>query len=119
RIHQRMPGKIKLVAVGNLKEAKNYFYLLEIFNQLKGLHITLDIYGIGYQKKELMDYIQKNELDVQLCGLKSIDPSVLQQYDYFIQASLHEGFGISVIEAMACGIPVILSDIPVFREITN
>ena len=46
-------------------------------------------------------------------------PSILEQYDYFIQASSHEGFGISVIEAMASGIPTILSDIPVFREITN
>lgn len=37
----------------------------------------------------------------------------------FIFPSLYEGFGIPLIEAMACGTPIIASDIPVFREVAG
>lgn len=36
-----------------------------------------------------------------------------------IQPSFHEGFGLAPLQAMACGTPVILSDIPVFKEIAG
>jgi glycosyltransferase involved in cell wall biosynthesis len=115
--HQQPQGTIKMVAVGNLKKAKNYTYLLQIFKYLKG--VSLDIYGEGELEKELRDHISKENLDVRLCGNTNDIPGIFSGYDFFIQASAHEGFGLSVIEAMASGIPVILSDIPVFREITD
>jgi glycosyltransferase involved in cell wall biosynthesis len=115
--HGPVQGTIKLVAVGNLKEAKNYPYLLEVFKYLKG--VSLDIYGEGFLEKKLLNRIEKEKLDVRLCGSTNNIPDLFQQYDFFIQASSHEGFGLSVIEAMASGIPAVLSDIPVFREITN
>ena len=37
----------------------------------------------------------------------------------FIYPSLFEGFGLPVLEAMACGTPVICSDIPVLREVAG
>ncbi|WP_175546012.1 glycosyltransferase family 4 protein [Flavisolibacter ginsengisoli] len=110
---------IKCVALGNLKEAKNYRYLLEIFKCLKNLNVSLDIYGVGTEENELAEMITSNALNVKLCGAANNIVEILQSYDLFIQASSHEGFGISVIEAMAVGVPVILSDIPVFREITQ
>jgi glycosyltransferase involved in cell wall biosynthesis len=117
--HQPPRKTIKLVAVGNLKEAKNYSYLLEVFRHLKETGVSLDIYGTGSLEKELKAYINKEKLNVRLCGSTNDVSGIFQQYDFFIQASSHEGFGLSVIEAMAAGIPVLLSDIPVFREITN
>jgi glycosyltransferase involved in cell wall biosynthesis len=44
--------------------------------------------------------------------------TLMQAADVLVQPSLYEGFGLPVIEAMACGCPVVASDIPVFREIT-
>jgi glycosyltransferase involved in cell wall biosynthesis len=107
------------VAVGNLKEAKNYHYLLEIFKHLKEVKVSLDIYGQGPLHDELKAHVQHEGLNVRLCGGTSNVLHILPQYDFFIQGSSHEGFGLSVIEAMAIGMPVLLSDIPVFRETTN
>jgi glycosyltransferase involved in cell wall biosynthesis len=42
---------------------------------------------------------------------------VLPQYDIYVSPSIVEGFGIAVAEAMSVGLPVIISDIPVYREI--
>jgi glycosyltransferase involved in cell wall biosynthesis len=109
----------RCVAVGNLKEAKNYEYLLDIFSHLKNRRIQLDIYGGGYLEPVLQRRITTDHLPVELKG-KVIDPrTFLNGYDLFIQASSHEGFGLSVIEAMAMRLPVLLSDIAVFREITG
>jgi glycosyltransferase involved in cell wall biosynthesis len=110
---------LRCIAVGNLKEVKNYDYLLEIFSNFQNKKITLDIYGEGNLRNDLKEKIDKLGLPVFLRGFAPDTRSLFKNYDLFIQASLHEGFGLSVIEAMASGMPVFLSDIPVFHEISN
>jgi glycosyltransferase involved in cell wall biosynthesis len=116
---QLKDGLARFIAIGNLKEAKNYPFLLQIFRYLKNENVNLDIFGTGYMQHKLQQVIDSEELPVKLCGWATDLPSLLTKYEFFIQASSHEGFGISVIEAMAVGLPVFISDIPVFREITN
>lgn len=111
--------ELNCVAVGNLKEAKNYFYLLEAFSYLKNYSIKLDIYGEGPLRVPLAQYIRENGLKVNLCGQVGEVFKVLPNYDLFLQGSSHEGFGISVAEAMALKLPVLISDIPVFHEVTD
>ena len=43
-------------------------------------------------------------------------PALYSGAEWFIFPSLYEGFGLPVVEAMACGAPVLCSDIPVLRE---
>ena len=45
--------------------------------------------------------------------------TLMQAAGALIQPSLYEGFGLPIIEAMACGCPVVATDIPVFREIAG
>jgi len=42
----------------------------------------------------------------------------LQDFDIYIHSSHYETFGMSLVEAMMCGIPCIASDIPTFREVS-
>ena len=108
----------RLVAVGNLKPAKNYPYLIEAFKSMpKNIH--LDIFGSGPLYNELQSQIEEHSLNIRLCGTREDIYNVLPNYDAFIMSSIYEGQPISLLEAMACGVPAILSDIPVLREATN
>jgi glycosyltransferase involved in cell wall biosynthesis len=111
-------GTLRLVAVGNLKPAKNYPYLIEAFKSMpKNVH--LDIFGSGPLQREIQGEIEKHQLNIRLCGVREDIHNVLRNYDAFIMSSIFEGQPISLLEAMACGMPAILSDIPVLREATN
>ena len=115
------PGEeIKLVAVGNIKNQKNYNYLVKAFESLKEYPISLDIYGQGSDKetKMLQDEIDKKKLPVVLKGQADNVQSILSKYHLFVSCSLYEGFGIAAIEAMACRLPLLLSDLPVYHEVT-
>jgi glycosyltransferase involved in cell wall biosynthesis len=109
----------RFISVGNLKSAKNYEYLFEVFKHLVNENISLDIYGDGPLMNDLQETIHKNNLKIRLCGTSNDVPGVYRNYDFFIQASSHEGFGLAVAEAMASGLPCFLSDIPVFHEVTG
>jgi glycosyltransferase involved in cell wall biosynthesis len=109
----------RLVAIATLKAAKNHTLLLEASKLLKGEEIYLDIIGDGPLKDELQKTIEDNRLEkVNLKGEHQKVYELLQQYDGFILASAHEGFGIAMVEAMAVGLPCILSDIEAHREVT-
>ena len=111
--------ELRLVAVGNLRRQKNYNKLLEAFELLKNTPISLDIYGDGDLKDEFAKIIVDKQLRVRLMGRVEDVSTILLNYDAYIMPSLFEGFGIAPMEAMATGMPVLLSDIPVFRELAG
>ena len=43
----------------------------------------------------------------------------MKKCDFFVQASLYETFGVTYIEAMACGKPIVATNLPVLRELVN
>ena len=117
--HSKKTGSTKafrIVTVGNLKEAKNYFFLLDAFKKLKYQNISLDIYGKGPLDVPMQKMIDEYNLNVTLKGQAENVQEKLKEYDLFVMSSLYEGFSISVLEAMALGVPLLLSDIASFRE---
>lgn len=108
-----------LVAVGNLKEAKNYQYIIEAFKDIGNCNVSLDIYGEGHLRQELQDQIAKHNLAINLKGKIPNVAEVLQQYDALVMTSTYEGFANAAVEAMAYGLPLILSDLPSLREVTG
>jgi glycosyltransferase involved in cell wall biosynthesis len=109
----------RLVAVGNLRRQKNYAGLLQAFTFLKNEKVSLDIYGNGYLFDELQSFIEERHLPVCLKGQVEDISKILPGYHGFIMASSFEGFGIAPVEAMAVGLPLLLSDLDVLREITD
>jgi glycosyltransferase involved in cell wall biosynthesis len=106
----------RIISVGNLKEQKNQHFLLEAFKKLKHENISLDIYGNGILETSLQKIIDEHQLKVTLKGQVKDIQQRIKQYDLFVMSSSYEGFALSVLEAMALRMPLLLSDIASFKE---
>lgn len=100
---------IRFVFVGGTKQLKGLSYMLEAFQHVDHQKATFTIIGIDNLSGELK---QKYGKDVYFRGAVLHDqmPQELKKYDVMIFPSLGEGFGLSIIEAMACGLPVIATN---------
>jgi glycosyltransferase involved in cell wall biosynthesis len=106
-----------ILTVGRLDPAKGTSYLLEALSLLKTIRkdFFLNIIGDGSIRKELEQKAKSLELDdfVQFHGikLKSQVAGFMSKCDFFVLPSLFETFGCVIIEAMACGKPVVATNI--------
>jgi glycosyltransferase involved in cell wall biosynthesis len=103
------------LAVGRLTEQKDFPTLIKAFARLrqqKNAHLL--ILGEGEQRKELSDLIQSLGLieDVHLDGFASNPYAYMSRAAAFVLSSRWEGLPTVLIEAMACGCPVISTDCP-------
>ena len=106
----------RVISVGALRTQKNFGFLIDAFARLKDNDIELHIYGVGNLQKQLQHKIDEAGAKVILKGeVKNIE-QVIPQYDLYVMASSFEGFSLSVLEAMAMGMPLLLSNIPSFEE---
>lgn len=106
----------RLISVGALRTQKNHALLINAFAQLKNEPIELHIYGLGNLQEQLHRQINETGARVELMGEAKNIEEVLPQYDLYVMSSGFEGFSLSVLEAMGMGMPLLLSDIPSFRE---
>lgn len=118
-----------LFFLSNLEPRKNIITLIAALRQLpkdyKERYALLMVGGMSWQNAELMQaidgakkegwtiikpdaYVPDEDLPALLTGAQAL-----------VHPALHEGFGIPPVEAMACGTPVVLSDIPVLHEIAD
>jgi len=106
----------KVISVGALRMQKNYLYTVQAFEKLKAENIELHIYGIGNMQQEIQNKIDQTGAKVILKGeVKNLE-KIIPQYDLYLMSSTYEGFSLSVLEAMAMGKPLLLSDIVSFKE---
>lgn len=119
------PGKDKplrskphLCSIGRLERQKN---MLSLLSALIGLDISLTIVGNGSLRNELQDFAKTNQLDVDFIGTVPHNslPSLINEADIYIQPSLYEGHPKTIIEAMACGSPIITTNSPGIRELVT
>ncbi|MCC6258645.1 MAG: glycosyltransferase [Chitinophagaceae bacterium] len=107
---------LKLVSVGALRKQKDQAVLIDALTRIEKKNITLDIYGSGPLEFSLQKQIGQTGAQVRLVGETDHIEELLPQYDILVMSSIFEGFSLAVLEAMAIGLPLLLSDIPSFRE---
>jgi glycosyltransferase involved in cell wall biosynthesis len=108
------PGR--LCFVGRLEEQKNPFAMLEA---IKGLDVELLVVGNGSLGELLQTEASANGLPVRFLGNVPHRqlPEILNSAKIFVLPSHYEGHPKTLLEAMACGLPVIGSDVPGIREL--
>jgi glycosyltransferase involved in cell wall biosynthesis len=119
----RNGSTFELVSVGRLEKVKDPLALLGAFRRLGDERSRLALVGAGSLRGELVREIEASQLQgrVELTGLIPRDDVFARcaQADLFVSASHGEGLPVAVIEAMATGCPVVLSDIPPHREVAE
>lgn len=121
-------GKKFVLAVGTIEPRKRYDVIVEAFEKYVaayGPDISLVLVGkIGWKVEALINRIQSNnQFETALFMFNHANDAELnmlyENCSGLIFASDIEGFGLPLVEARQKGIPVIASDIPVFREIAD
>lgn len=108
--------KIVFVTVGSLIFRKNNSQLIQAFNGL-GEDFKLIVVGDGPESDDLKSLDKLG--NIEFVGHQSDVKKYLLEADAFVSASRAEGLPNAVLEAMACDLPVILSDIPPHRELVE
>ena len=123
--HPVVKERSGIVYLGNIKRHKGLLVLWKAYERLlkeKPDAPTLTIIGhINFRTKDsaMMDTIQANKDKISLLTNASNQEvyDTLSHAACLISPSLYEGFGIPPLEAMSLGTPVIMSDIPVYKEV--
>ncbi len=115
-----------ILSVGHFEERKNYLRLIEALDLLRKSGTTCSLVIVGNDSGErtlLESKVKSLNLSGQvqiLSGLSDHEVRcVYKLSSLFVFPSSYEGFGIPILEAMAAGRPMVLSDIAVFRELTE
>ncbi len=105
----------RIIAVGSLKEQKNYPLMLEAFAKLR-VHeeARLLILGTGVMEPKIRELVAALGLGEQviLAGHVQDVRAFYQSADLLAVTSDYEGFGNVIVEAMSCGLPVVSTDCP-------
>jgi glycosyltransferase involved in cell wall biosynthesis len=117
---ERQYHKAPIIAsVGRLVKLKNFEAAIQALNNLSDRSFEYWILGSGPLEADLKSLVKSlgMESKVKFLGFRKDIPDLLRQADIFLLPSLWEGFGLAVVEAMAAGLPVVVSNVPGLQEI--
>lgn len=118
------PDEICLLNVGSSHHRKNLVTVLEVLHTLVQQGISIRLWKAGDDfTADQKAFIQTHKLEQKVTYLGKPNPDLLLQVynaaDILIAPSLYEGFGLTVLEAMACGTPVITSNVSSLPEVAG
>lgn len=110
------PSITTYLVLGVLLPRKNNTMIIEAFTKSNLLNAQLVFVGDGAQKEELK-VIAGNNDNIIFAGKTTTPIDYLHASDILVSASLAEGLPNTVLEALSCGLPCILSDIEPHKEL--
>ena len=121
REEKNASGKLIIGHVGNFNEVKNQTFIIDIFNsiQRKSENVELWLVGDGEWREKIEKKVEKLELQkkVVFWGKRNDVSNIMQGMDVFLFPSLHEGFGIVLIEAQCSGLYCLASIDTIPKEV--
>jgi len=117
------PGMVHLINVARVSPEKNLHYALEVLQHVKG-KVKFDIYGPIYDYaywekcKALLNKLPEN-IQAEHFGPIAKDeiPNALKDVHFLFMPTQGENFGHTILEAMVCGCPAIISDQTPWRHL--
>ncbi len=110
---RKLRRKFALLSAGRLAPEKRMDQVIEavVAARKKVPELTLDIYGEGRERERLQELIQKLGCGgyVQLRGFQKLD-EVYQEYEAYVSASYVETLGVTLLEAVGSGLPIVSYD---------
>ncbi len=115
-----------LLHVGVIEPRKNLVRLVRVFNQLRKVNKKYKLVLVGprgWKSRKVFETIKKYNLQKHIIFIGKVPepdlPLFYNSADFSVYSSIYEGFGMPVVEAMACGCPVITSNISSLPEIAG
>lgn len=119
-------GPKSILSVGAISQQKNYGLLIEVAEALRQARSLdplpqLRVAGAGSELSMLQASVNERGLDkvVEFLGERSDVPDLMRQSDLYLNVSLYEGMPLTLLEAMASGLPIVASDVPGNRELVE
>lgn len=114
---------VELITISRLAPEKNLSLLLQAIKQLEKEQpgrVRLTIVGDGIERRSLEQFVREKDLThvVRFLGQRDDIVKLLMGADIFLLPSLTESFGISLVEAMRCGVLFLASDVGGISEVT-
>lgn len=119
-----LPNKF-LLYIGRIETKKNIQNLLRAFTILQhtDYHLVLAGRPGNYGYRDIIELSRHKDIKDRVHFLGYISqndyPLILASADVFVFPSLFEGFGMPLLEAAACGVPMVVSDLLVLREVAD
>lgn len=103
-----------LVHIGRFEKVKNHTFIIDVFEKIREINnkAILVLVGDGPLLNDIKNKIKEKNLQdfVKILGVRKDIDRILKISDSFIFPSFFEGFGISILEAQACGLPCAISN---------
>ena len=113
---------ICLLNVGGTHQRKNIMTVLKVLESLRTKGLPVCLWKTGSQfNLEQQAFMQEHQLEQHVIHFGSPDKETLislyNAADVLLSPSLYEGFGLTIVEAMACGTPVVTSNVSSLPEV--
>lgn len=110
-----------LLSVGELNEGKNHRMVIHALASLPRQDVYYCICGQGDLRGELEQFAASQGVGgrIRMLGYQEDMPKIYQSADIFVFPSVREGMPVALMEAMASGLPCIVSDIRGSRELVD